>query len=38
MFIKALISFLSILLSITAYAENTPCSGKKGGVSHCMGQ
>lgn len=21
-----------------AYPENKPCSGKKGGISHCMGQ
>ncbi|MFG1364631.1 YdcA family protein [Xanthobacter versatilis] len=29
-----------ILLSLAAYpafATNTPCSGKKGGISHCRG-
>ena len=26
---------LSLFLSTQAYAYNTPCSGKKGGISHC---
>lgn len=32
--------FLTVLLmsSGTALAQNKPCSGKKGGVSHCMGK
>ncbi|MFT2793594.1 hypothetical protein ACMV5I_26545 [Serratia sp. T13T92] len=25
------------LFAFTAIAANTPCSGKKGGVSHCSG-
>lgn len=33
---KQLIGLLCALaLSIPAFAQNTPCSGKKGGVSHC---
>lgn len=36
-------SLISALLAFTlsasaANATNTPCSGKKGGVSHCMGK
>ena len=33
--------FTSILLAFgltMAQAANTPCSGKKGGISHCLGQ
>jgi hypothetical protein len=26
-----------IMLPLTAQAANTPCSGKKGGISHCDG-
>lgn len=32
------IAMLAIaLVSTSAFARNTPCSGKKGGVSHCSG-
>lgn len=32
------IAMLAIALASTsAFARNTPCSGKKGGVSHCSG-
>jgi hypothetical protein len=36
---KKLITIIMILLILpfTASAQNTPCSGKKGGVSHCDG-
>lgn len=37
---KVIIAFFactSLMLSSTALARNTPCSGKKGGVSHCQG-
>jgi hypothetical protein len=34
----ALVALLTLLsISITAQAANTPCSGKKGGISHCDG-
>lgn len=32
-FLTIISFFLSI--SVCAYATNTPCSGKKGGISHC---
>jgi len=28
---------LLIIVSLESYAQNTPCSGKKGGISHCQG-
>lgn len=28
--------FFLAIVSFTAFAENTPCSGRKGGVSHCL--
>lgn len=31
---KLLITILA-MLTVTAYAQNTPCSGKKGGVAAC---
>jgi hypothetical protein len=24
-----------LLMFVPSYAENTPCSGKKGGIAHC---
>ncbi len=30
-------SCLAMLFSQDVYAQNTPCSGKKGGISHCQG-
>lgn len=34
----SLMAMLAIaLISAPALAQNTPCSGKKGGVSHCSG-
>ena len=35
---KFLIAISLILGAATANAANYPCSGRKGGVSHCMGQ
>ncbi|MEG2467758.1 MAG: hypothetical protein RSB86_10145 [Comamonas sp.] len=36
---KALCACLFAVLCLnTAHARNTPCSGKKGGVSHCQGE
>lgn len=39
---KALVALAGVLLSAvlvqTAIAANTPCSGRKGGVSHCRGE
>lgn len=33
------VAFLSSsALAWKAHSANTPCSGKKGGISHCMGQ
>lgn len=26
---------LGLVLSASAFAANTPCSGKKGGIAHC---
>lgn len=36
---KQAMSFLlmAMVMSNLAFAANTPCSGKKGGVSHCQG-
>lgn len=28
---------VSCILSSSAFATNTPCSGKKGGIDHCQG-
>jgi len=25
-----------LVINSAAYAKNTPCSGKKGGISHCL--
>lgn len=34
----ALLAFMAGLIGMnTAHARNYPCSGKKGGVSHCQG-
>lgn len=33
--IHILLICLFITLPITSFAKNYPCSGKKGGVSHC---
>ncbi|HGD4068690.1 TPA: hypothetical protein ACI4QK_001087 [Enterobacter hormaechei] len=33
--IKSLPIFLCVIIPITSFAKNYPCSGKKGGVSHC---
>lgn len=38
---KLAIIVISVLLSsaaTAAYPANKPCSGKKGGISHCQGQ
>ncbi|WP_341666485.1 hypothetical protein [Alcaligenes sp. SDU_A2] len=36
---KALIACLALaLVTLPAQARNAPCSGKKGGISHCEGQ
>ncbi|QDL53118.1 hypothetical protein [Rhodoferax aquaticus] len=36
---KTVASFFMLVFCLTqALATNTPCSGKKGGISHCMGQ
>ena len=29
---------LIVLFATSAHAANTPCSGKKGGISHCQGR
>jgi len=35
---KLIVAFIIVLISpFTVSAANTPCSGKKGGVSHCDG-
>lgn len=34
--IASLVAFsLACIIPLSSYARNTPCSGKKGGVSHC---
>lgn len=33
--IRNLLVCASLFLPIISYAKNYPCSGKKGGVSHC---
>lgn len=33
--IRNLLICLFITLPLTSFAKNYPCSGKKGGVSHC---
>ena len=35
---KILVVLLVSLFSLTAMAANKPCSGKKGGISHCSGE
>ena len=35
---KVLVVLLVSLFSLTATAANKPCSGKKGGISHCSGE
>ncbi len=41
-FIRSLAGMLCIaalaLVPVGAHARNTPCSGKKGGISHCQGK
>jgi hypothetical protein len=32
-----LTAVLALCLTGAAHAQNTPCSGKKGGISHCQG-
>jgi hypothetical protein len=34
---KVILSVLIFIFSMSAFGRNTPCSGKKGGVSHCQG-
>jgi len=34
---KALLAILLLALAMPASAANKPCSGKKGGISHCQG-
>lgn len=34
---KTIIAISLMALALSAQAANTPCSGKKGGVSHCQG-
>ena len=34
---RAILVLLTVMLA-TAHAANYPCSGRKGGVSHCRGQ
>ncbi|HCM56120.1 TPA: hypothetical protein ACNVXF_001212 [Citrobacter freundii] len=33
--IRNLLVCVCVILPVTSYAKNYPCSGKKGGVSHC---
>ncbi|WP_083200633.1 YdcA family protein [Kosakonia sacchari] len=33
--IRNILVCLFVILPITSFAKNYPCSGKKGGVSHC---
>jgi hypothetical protein len=35
--LKGLAVVLALCLAGAARAENTPCSGRKGGISHCQG-
>ncbi|WP_247650481.1 hypothetical protein [Enterobacter sp. Tr-810] len=35
---KALVVLLVSFFSLAATAANKPCSGKKGGISHCSGE
>lgn len=34
---KFIVAILALILPFTVSAQNTPCSGKKGGISHCDG-
>lgn len=34
---KSLVLLLSMTIAVPALAQNYPCSGRKGGVSHCEG-
>lgn len=34
---KAALAVLLLALALPVSAANTPCSGKKGGISHCQG-
>ena len=34
---RPLIALIFVLVSLPAGATNSPCSGKKGGISHCRG-
>lgn len=33
-----LVASLFSMAATASYSANKPCSGKKGGISHCMGQ
>lgn len=35
---RMLLAAIALLVATVAYAANTPCSGKKGGVSYCQGK
>lgn len=35
---RAFILIMLLVISSSAMARNKPCSGKKGGVSHCQGK
>lgn len=35
---KCLIALSLLLFTLNAAATNTPCSGSKGGISHCSGE
>jgi hypothetical protein len=35
---QCLIALSLLLFTLTATAANTPCSGRKGGISHCYGE
>lgn len=32
-----LFAIVAVSMASNLYARNTPCSGKKGGISHCQG-
>lgn len=36
--LAALLTTASLLIAAPVAAQNTPCSGKKGGISHCEGE
>lgn len=35
---QCFIALSLLLFTLTATAANTPCSGRKGGISHCYGE